>query len=155
MTIYSISHWAIREPQTEYILPWSNVALHTCFLENWPQCFHHLVLISFWIGGSQDPLSYFALHSQPFSPNVPALLGSDLQEFDSPWSSISIILMIKSVTISTFPPSVYHEMMGPDVMIFVFWILSFNPAFSLSPFTLIRMLYISSSLSAIRVASFT
>ena len=33
---------------------------------------------------------------------------------------------IKSVTASSFPPSVYHEVMGPDAMILVFecWISS-------------------------------
>ena len=31
--------------------------------------------------------------------------------------------------------------MGPDVMILVFWILSFKPAFSLSSFTFIKRLY--------------
>ena len=36
----------------------------------------------------------------------------------------------KSVTISTFPSSVCHEVMGPDgTMILVFWMLSFKPAF--------------------------
>ena len=34
---------------------------------------------------------------------------------------------IKSVTASTFPPSVCHEVMGTDAMILVFWMLSFNP----------------------------
>ena len=34
-----------------------------------------------------------------------------------------------------------------------FWILSFKPAFSLSPFTFIKSLFSSSSLSAIRVVS--
>ena len=29
--------------------------------------------------------------------------------------------------------------MGPDVMIFVFWMLSFKPAFSLSSFTLAKL----------------
>ena len=33
--------------------------------------------------------------------------------------------------------------MGPDAMIFVFWMLSFKPAFSLSSFTLIKRLFIS------------
>ena len=42
-------------------------------------------------------------------------------------------------------------MMGPDAMIFVFWMLSFKPAFSLSSLTFIKRLYSSSSLSAIRV----
>ena len=32
---------------------------------------------------------------------------------------------IKYVTVSTFSPSVCHEVMGPDVMIIVFWKLSF------------------------------
>ena len=58
---------------------------------------------------------------------------------------------IKSVTVSTFSPSICHEVMGPDVMILVFWKLSFKPAFSLSSFTLIKRLFSSSSFSAIRV----
>ena len=40
--------------------------------------------------------------------------------------------------------------MGPDAMIFVFWMLSFKPTFSLSSFTFIKRLFSSSSLSAIR-----
>ena len=43
--------------------------------------------------------------------------------------------------------------MGPDAMILVFWMLSFKPASSLCSFTLIKRLFSSSSLSAIRVAS--
>ena len=38
-------------------------------------------------------------------------------------------------------------------MIFVFWMLSFKPTFSLSSFTFIKRLFSSSSLSAIRVVS--
>ena len=41
---------------------------------------------------------------------------------------------IKSVTVS---PSICLEVMGPDVMILVFWMLSFKPTFSLSFFTFI------------------
>ena len=59
---------------------------------------------------------------------------------------------IKSVTVSTFSPSICHEVMGSDAMIFVFWMLSFKPTFSLSSFTFINRLF-SSSLSAIRVVS--
>ena len=44
-------------------------------------------------------------------------------------------------------------MMGPDAMIFVFWMLSFKPTFSLSTFTFIKRLFSSSSLSVIRVVS--
>ena len=35
----------------------------------------------------------------------------------------------KSVTASTFPPSISHEVMRLDAMIFVFWMLSFKSAF--------------------------
>ena len=48
--------------------------------------------------------------------------------------------------------SICHEVMGPDAMIFVFWMLSFKPTFSLSYFTFIKRLF-SSSLSDIRVVS--
>ena len=39
--------------------------------------------------------------------------------------------IIKSLTVSIVSPSICHEVMGPDSMIFVFWMLSFKPAFSL------------------------
>ena len=42
-----------------------------------------------------------------------------------------------------------HEVMEPDTMILVFWMLSFKPAFSLSSFTFIKRLFNSSLLSAI------
>ena len=60
---------------------------------------------------------------------------------------------IKSATVYTFYPSICHELMGPNAMILVFWILSFKPTFSLSSFTFIKRLFSSSSLSAIRVVS--
>ena len=60
---------------------------------------------------------------------------------------------IKSVTASTFSPSICLEVMGPDAMILVFWRLNFKPVFSLSSFTFIKRLYSSSWLSAIRVVS--
>ena len=59
----------------------------------------------------------------------------------------------KSVTASIFSPSICHEVMGLDVMILVFLILSVKPAFSLSSFTLIKRLFRSSLLSPIRVVS--
>ena len=59
---------------------------------------------------------------------------------------------IKSPTVATLSPSICHEVMGPDGMILVFWMLSFKPTFSLSSFTFIKRLF-SSSLSAIRVVS--
>ena len=60
---------------------------------------------------------------------------------------------IKSVTISIISPSFCPEIMGPDAMVLVFWMLSFKPTFSFSSFTFIKRLYSSSLLSAIRVVS--
>ena len=60
---------------------------------------------------------------------------------------------IKSATVSTFSPSIWHEMMEPDAIILVFWMLRFMPAFSLSSFTLIKRLFSCCSLSATRVVS--
>ena len=48
-------------------------------------------------------------------------------------------------------PNYLHEVMGPDVIIFSCWMLSFKPAFSLSSFTFIQRLFSSSLLSAISV----
>ena len=60
---------------------------------------------------------------------------------------------VKSVTVSMVSPSICYEVMGPDAMIFIFWMLSFKPAFSLS-LTFTKRLFSSSLLSAIRVVSF-
>ena len=38
----------------------------------------------------------------------------------------------KSATVSTLSPSICHEVMEPEAMILVFWMLSFRPTFSLS-----------------------
>ena len=62
---------------------------------------------------------------------------------------------IKSVTVSTYSPSICHEVMGPDVMIFIYWMLSFKPTFSLSSFTFIKRLFRSSSFSSRRVVPST
>ena len=48
---------------------------------------------------------------------------------------------IKSATVSTASPSICHEVMEPDAMIFIFQMLSFKPAFSLSSFTLIKRFF--------------
>ena len=60
---------------------------------------------------------------------------------------------IKFVPISIVSPCICHEVMGPDTMILISWMLSFKPAFLFSSFTFIRRLFSSSSLSAIRVVS--
>ena len=83
-----------------------------------------------------------------FLPRSKHLLISWLQ---SPSAVILEPPKIKSVTVSFLSPSICHEVMGPDAMIFVFWMMSFKPTFSLSSFTFIKRLFSSSSLSAIRV----
>ena len=85
-----------------------------------------------------------------FLPRSKCLLISWLQ---SPSSVILEPKKINSVTVFTVSPSTCQEMMGPDAMIFVFWILSFKPAFSLFTFTFIKRLFSSSSFSAIRMVS--
>ena len=61
---------------------------------------------------------------------------------------------IKSAIVSIVSPSICHEVIGSDAMIFVFWMLSFKPAFSLSSLTFMKKLFSSSLLFAIRVVSF-
>ena len=60
---------------------------------------------------------------------------------------------IKSLTVSTVSPSICHELMGPNFIILVFWVLTFKPNFSLSSFTLIKRLFSSFLLYTIRVVS--
>ena len=54
------------------------------------------------------------------------------------WQSPSAVILeppkIQSNTVSTVSPSISHEVMGPDAMIFVFRMLSFKSTFSLSSF---------------------
>ena len=85
-----------------------------------------------------------------FLPRSKCLLISWVQ---SPSAVILEPPKIKSATISIVSPSICHEVMGPDAIIFVFWMLSFKPTFSLSSYTFIKRLFSSSSLSAIRVVS--
>ena len=63
-----------------------------------------------------------------FLPRSKRLLISWLQ---SPSAVILEPPKIKSVTVS---PSIVHEVMGPDGMILVFWMLSFKQMFSLASF---------------------
>ena len=70
-----------------------------------------------------------------FLPRSKNLLISWLQ---SPSAVILEPPKIKSVTVSTVSPSICHEVMGPDAMIWVFWLLSFKSTVSLSWFSFIK-----------------
>ena len=88
-----------------------------------------------------------------FLPRSKCLLTSWLQ-----WLSAVILkppptAPKKSVSASTFSPSICHEVMGLDAMIWIFWMMSLRLVFSLFYFTLIKKLFGSSSLSAIRLIS--
>ena len=85
-----------------------------------------------------------------FLPGSKCLLISWLQ---SPSALILEPKKIKSVTASTFSPSIFHEVMGLEAKVLDYWILSFKPTFSLSSFTFMNWLFNSSSVSAIRVVS--
>ena len=61
-----------------------------------------------------------------FLPRSKCLLISWLQ---SPSAVILESKKIKSATVSTVSPSIWHEVMGLGAMIFPFWMLSFKPAF--------------------------
>ena len=67
------------------------------------------------------------------------------------WQSPSAVILdpqkIKSDTVCTVSPSISHEVMGPDAMILVFWMLSFQPNFYL--LFHFQETFSSSSLSAI------
>ena len=92
-----------------------------------------------------------ALTMQTFVGKVMSLLFNMLSRFviaflprskchfiswlQSPSAVILELKKIKPVTVSTFLPSICHEVMGLDAMILVFWMLSFKPDFSLSSFT--------------------
>ena len=81
-----------------------------------------------------------------FFPRSKHLLISWLQ---SPSTVILEPPKMKSATVS---PSICHEVMVLDAVIFVFWMLSFKPTFSLSSFTFIKRPF-SPLLSAMRVVS--
>ena len=64
------------------------------------------------------------------------------RDFGAPQNKVSCVSIVF--------PSICHEVMGLNAMIFVFWMLSFKPTFSLPFFTFIKRLF-SSCFSAIRV----
>ena len=104
---------------------WSNSHIHTWLLER-PQLWLYAPLSAKWsMSLLFNMLSRFVIAFLPRSKRLVIL-----------WlQSMSALILepkkIKSVTVSTFSPSIYHQVMEPDTMIFVFWMLSFKPAFTL------------------------
>ena len=123
---------------------WSSSHIHTWLLEKLQLC---------WTFVGKVTSLFFNILSRlvvAFLPGSKHLLISWLQ------SQFAVILeskKLKSVTVFIVFPSICHEVMGPDAMIFLFWTLSFKPTFSLTSFAFIKRLFSSSSLSAIRMVS--
>ena len=122
-----ISHWYMSPGKTVALTIWTFVSKVMSLLFNM--------------------LSRFVI---TFLPRSKHLLILELQPLSA------VILELKKIKICHsfhFSPSICHEVMGPDAMILVFWMLSFKPAFSLSSFIFIKRLFSSSLIYAIRVVS--
>ena len=92
----------------------------------------------------------FNMLSRLITVFLPRSKGLSMSWLQLPSTEILESKKIKSVTVSTVFTFICHEVMGPDDMTLVFWMLSFKPTFSLSSFTFIKRLF-TSLLSAIRV----
>ena len=115
-----------------------------------------------WVGGAIQPSHPL---SSPFPPalnlsqhqglfqwvssshQVAKVLEFQLQHQSSKLQSPSAVILeppkIKSATVFTVSPSICHEVMGPDTMIIVFWMLRFKPTCSRSSFNFINRLIFS------------
>ena len=74
-------------------------------------------------------------------------------ESQGPGSLVGCHLWGRTESDKTQHTHICHEVMGPDAMILVFWMLNFKPASSLFSFTFIKRLCSSPLLSAIKVVS--
>ena len=83
-----------------------------------------------------------------FLPRSKHLLISLLQ---SPPEVILEPIKIKPATVAIVSPSICHEVMGPDAMILVFWMLSFQPTFSLSPPSIFPSIRVFSNESTLHI----
>ena len=125
---------------------WSNSHIHTYMTTGKTIALTIQTFVDKVISLLFNMLSRFVI---AFLPRSKCLLISWLQ---SPSAIILEPPKIKSLTVSIVSPSTCHEVMGPDAMILVFWMLSFKPTFSLSSFTFIRRQFSHSLLSAIKMA---
>ena len=98
-----------------------------------------------WGRKESDTIVWFHFHyvSQSFSSKEQASLSFDFMAAVTICSDLEPKKM-KSVTVSIVSPTVCHEVMGPDAMIFILWMLSFKPAFSPTYLTFMKRLFSSS-----------
>ena len=84
-----------------------------------------------------------------FSTQLSSQSNSHIHTWPLPSAVILETKKIKSLSASFVSPPIYHEVMGPNAMVLVFWMFSFKPTFSLSSFIFIKRLFSSSLLSDI------
>ena len=106
-------HFFVTQPSL-----WSNSHICTLLLEK-PLLWLIWTFVGKVVSLLFNTLSWFVI---TFLPKNKCLLMSWLPSLLEPKK-------IKSVTVSTFPPSICHKVMGLAAMILVFWLLSFQPAF--------------------------
>ena len=123
-----LSNTTVQKRQFFGVQPslWSNSHIHTWLLET--IALTRRTFVSKVMSLLFNMLSILVI---AFLSRTKCLLISWLQ---SPSAVILEPEKIMSVTVSIVSPSICHEVMRPDVMILVFWMLSFKPAFSLSSF---------------------
>ena len=102
--IFTFMHWRRKWQPTPVFLPGESQG-------QW-----NLVGCRLW-GHTESDTTEGTQHSIAFLPRSKCLLISQLQ---SPSTVLLEPKKIKSVSISTFPPSICHEVLGPDAMIFIF-----------------------------------
>ena len=89
----------------------------------------------FYFGSVSSFFLELFLHWSPVAYRAPSNLESSsfsrllISWLQSPSAVILEPKKLKSATVSTVFPSTCHEVMGLDVMILVFWMLSFKPNF--------------------------
>ena len=106
----------------------------------------HISLHDYWINHTFDYTEFIgkimSLLFNMLSRLVIAFLPRSKHLLLSCLHSPSVVILEpkkkKFVTVSIVFPSICHEVMGLDAMIFIFCMLSFKPAVSLSSFTFIR-----------------
>ena len=116
-------------PQFESISPWALSLLYgptlTCIHNYWKD---HIDYTDLCWQSDIFAFEYVALgFIIAFLPRIKCILILCLQ---LPSTKILEPKKEKSATASTFSPSICHEVMELDAMTFVFWMLSFKPAFS-------------------------
>ena len=103
---------------------WSSSHIHTWLLKK-------IIALTMWTFVSKVMFLLFnalSMFVKAFLPRSKCLLISWFSWLQSQSTVILEAKKIKSVPVS----SIYHEVLGPDAMIFIFWMLSFKPTFSLS-----------------------